>query len=189
MENKINWETDIRQALKRARDENKPVMLDFFNLESLGCQEMDVVTYKNEKIVDFINRKVIPLRVNSNQQLATDFHIEWTPALIILDQNKREQYRSIGFLSVDEFIPTMLLGICNAFSSSNEFIMALGCYEKILIDYPASDVAPEAVFKRGVNLYKKSHDLRPLNEAYTHLQKNYPTSAWTKRAYPYRFLS
>ena len=29
MENTINWETDIRQALKRARVENKPVMLNF----------------------------------------------------------------------------------------------------------------------------------------------------------------
>ena len=149
---------------------------------------METATFTNDAVMAFINRKVIALRVDSNQTLATDFHVEWTPALIILDQNRREQYRSIGFLSADEFIPTMLLGICSAYSTSNESIMALGCYEKIVIDFPASDAAPEAVFRRGVNLYKKSHDLRPLKEAYMYLRKNYPASAWTKRAYPYRLL-
>lgn len=94
----------------------------------------------------------------------------------------------MGFLSAKEFIPSMLLGICSAYSNSNESTMAIGCYEKILNDYPASDVAPEAMFRRGVNLYKSTHDLKPLKDAFTQLLVNYPTSTWTKRASPYRLL-
>jgi hypothetical protein len=31
METAISWETDLNQALKRAKAEQKPVLLDFFN--------------------------------------------------------------------------------------------------------------------------------------------------------------
>ena len=184
----INWELNIRQALKRARMENKPVMLYFFDTDSIGCEQMEAVTYSNEKVIEFINKKVIPVRMHLDNPLAADFNIQWTPSLVILDQNRREQYRSIGYLSAEELMPSVLLGICSMYSSSNESIMAVGCYEKILIDYPASIAAPEAVFQRAVSLYKRTHDARPLKEAYSHLQVNYPSSPWTKRAFPYRLL-
>jgi uncharacterized protein YyaL (SSP411 family) len=31
MANKIKWESEMQNALKRAKSENKPVLLDFFN--------------------------------------------------------------------------------------------------------------------------------------------------------------
>lgn len=63
-------------------------MIDFFNPELIDSQQMDKITYANEKVIEFVNEKVIPLRVHSNHPLVVDFHIEWTPALIILDQTE-----------------------------------------------------------------------------------------------------
>lgn len=31
MKTTMNWQTDLNQALKRAKGENKPILLDFFN--------------------------------------------------------------------------------------------------------------------------------------------------------------
>ncbi len=31
MEQSVQWETDFNQALKRARAEKRPILLDFFN--------------------------------------------------------------------------------------------------------------------------------------------------------------
>lgn len=31
MKTTINWETELHQALKRAKGESKPILLDFFN--------------------------------------------------------------------------------------------------------------------------------------------------------------
>ncbi len=150
---------------------------------------MDAVTYPNEKVSDFINKNVIPLRVPSDQQqVATDFNIKWTPALLILDQEGNEHHRTIGFMDADELIPSIWLGIGNSYFNGNEFIEAISCYEKLLADYSGSDSAPEAIFQRGVSLYKSTNDPKPLKEAYEQLQDKYPASQWTKRAYPYRLI-
>ena len=150
---------------------------------------MGAVTYPNEKVVEFINQNLIPIQVLADQQpLSTDFNIQWTPALLVLDQEGKEQHRTVGFLSPEELIPSLLLGIGYSHFNKNEFAEALACFEKILTGYAASDAAPEAMFQRGVALYKSTHDPKPLKEAYGQLQDKYPTSEWTKRAYPYRLL-
>lgn len=150
---------------------------------------MDAGTYPNAKVIDFINQNLIPLRVLWDQQpLSTDFNIQWTPSLLVLDQEGKEQHRTVGFLSPEELIPSLLLGMGNGHFNKNEFKEALGCYDTILADYPVSDAAPEAVFQRGVSLFKGAHDPKPLKEAYERLREAYPTSQWTKRAYPYRLI-
>ncbi len=60
--------------------------------------------------------------------------------------------------------------------------------EAVLSEVPQSDAAPEAVFQRGVSLYKSTGDPKPLKEAYMKLQDKYPESQWTKRSYPYRLI-
>lgn len=150
---------------------------------------MDTVTYPNKSVIDFISQNVIPLRVASDQQpIASDFNITWTPALLILDQKGSEHHRTIGFLDVKELIPSLLLGIGNLHFNGNDFKEALTHYESLLSLYPKSDSAPEAIFQKGVSLYKSSNDPKPLKKAYEYLQENYPESLWTKRAYPYRLI-
>ncbi len=150
---------------------------------------MDAVTYPQAKVVEFINQNLVPIRVLSDQQpLSADFNIQWTPSLLVLDQDGKEQRRTVGFLGAEELIPSLLLGIGYGHFTTNRFKEAIDCYEKILAGYPASEAAPEAIFQRGVSLYKSTHDPKPLKEAYNQLQDTYPASGWTKRAYPYRLL-
>ena len=149
---------------------------------------MDTVTYPNEKVISFITEKVIPLQVPSDQQLAADFNVKWTPSLLILDQDGNEHHRTVGFMGAEELIPSILLGIGNAHFNKNEFAEALECYGAILADYAKCDAAPEALFQKGVSLYKKTSDPIPLKEAYNALLEKYPESQWTKRAYPYRLI-
>ena len=82
--------------------ENKSVMLDFFDTDSIGCEQMDNDTYSNEKVIEFINKKVIPVRLRLDNPLAADLNYSGLLALVILDQNRREQYRSIGYLIAEE---------------------------------------------------------------------------------------
>jgi tetratricopeptide (TPR) repeat protein len=150
---------------------------------------MDAVTYPNESVVEFVQKNIIPLRVAFDAKpLATDFNVQWTPTLIVLDENGKKHHRTVGFSPPDELIPSLLLGIAKSHFDRERFSEALSTLDKLLSDYPKSDSAPEAIYLRGVCRYKSTHDPKPLKGAYDQLQANYPSSEWTKRAYPYRLL-
>ena len=69
-----------------------------------------------------------------------------------------------------------------------QYAEALSVIQQLLDGYPRSGAAPEALFLKGVAGYKSTHDPKPLKESYEQLEAHYPSSDWTKRAYPYRLL-
>ena len=150
---------------------------------------MDAVTYPDDRVIQFIQSHLIPIRVSFDAKpLATDFNVKWTPTLITLDPEGKEHHRTVGFLAPEELIPSLLLGIAKSHFDRGRFDEALSTLDRLLTDFPNSDSAPEAIYLRGVSKYKASHVAQPLKEAYEQLQAKYPSSEWTKRAYPYRLL-
>ncbi len=92
----VAWTTEMNDALSKVKAQKKPILLDFFNPGCIGCQQMDAVTYPDDKVVEFINVKLIPLRVKSDSMpYSKDFNVTWTPTLITLDQDEKERRREI----------------------------------------------------------------------------------------------
>ena len=150
---------------------------------------MAAVTYPDAKVIDFIGENMVPLQVLFDAQpLSTDFNVKWTPTIITLDAQGKEHHRTVGFLSPDELIPSLLLGIGKYYFDTDRFDAADENLERMLKEYPKSGAAPEAIFVLGVCRFKNTHDPKPLKAAYEQLQAEYPSSEWTKRAYPYRLL-
>ncbi len=150
---------------------------------------MDAVTYPDKKVIAFITKNIIPLRVPYNAvPLSKDFNVKWTPTLVVLDASGEEHYRTVGFLPPEELIPSLLLGIAKVHFELDQFKDAIPNLEKILKDYPKSGAAPEAVYLRGVCGFENTHNPKLLKQAYERLQKEYPQSEWVKRALPYRLL-
>jgi tetratricopeptide (TPR) repeat protein len=150
---------------------------------------MDAVTYPNPTVIEFIQKYIVPVQVPYNSQpLATDFNIQWTPTLITLDSDGKEHHRTVGFLSPLELVPSLMLCMAKCHFDLERFDEAISILEKLLAEYPKSDSAPEAIYLRGVSRYKRTHDAKPLKEAYEQLQRDYPASEWTKRASPYKLL-
>lgn len=150
---------------------------------------MDAVTYPRNEVVEFINKTVVPVRVPSDAKpLADDFNLKWTPMLVTIDWNGKEHQRTVGFLTPEEIIPSVLLGIAKIYFDLDQFGDAITVIDGILSDHGQSSAAPEAVFLKGVCGYKSTHKAAPLKEAYEQLQAKYPSSEWAKRALPYRLL-
>lgn len=155
----------------------------------MGCQQMGAVTFPDTKVIAFINQHVIPIRVpHDHKPLAEQFQVKWTPALVTLDTEGKEHHRTVGFLSPEELIPSLLLGRAKIDFDHEDFAKSLLTLEALLKDHPKSAAAPEAVFLRGVCGYKSTNNPKLLKEAYEKLAKDYPDNEWTKRASPYRLI-
>jgi hypothetical protein len=73
---------------------------------------MDAVTNSSTEVIDFLQRQAIPLRLpHDHKPLADAFKVEKRPCRIILDQDGHEHHRSVGFLSPEELIATIRLGM------------------------------------------------------------------------------
>ena len=150
---------------------------------------MGAVTYPNEKVIEIIEKYMVPIQVLfDSQPLAARFNIQWTPTVITLDEEGKEHHRTIGFLAPEEFIPSLMLGVAKCHFDRENFSKAISILEELLMDNPKSEAAPEAVYVRGVALYKSTHSAEHLKEVYKRLQSEYPSSEWTKRAQPYKLL-
>lgn len=150
---------------------------------------MGAVTYPTKDVVNLINNYLVPLRINViDDPIHDDYHRIWTPTFLILDFNGKEIQRTIGFLEPDEFIPMIQLGIAKVRLDAEEYDTAMIPLKNIIETYPKSEAAPEALYFRGVTLYKQEQNPGKLKEAYEKLLSDYPDSAWTKRAQPYRLL-
>jgi len=150
---------------------------------------MGAVTYPDANVVDFINENFVPIQLAYDAKPeSVDYNVKWTPAAIILDRDGKEHSRNVGFLTPDDFIPFMMLGMGKTSFDYDDFDLALDCFNRIMDEYPQSKSAPEAFYMRGVCLFKKTHEGKPLKEAYEELVKRYPDGEWTERASPYRLL-
>lgn len=147
---------------------------------------MDAVTYPNGKVVQFIQENLVPVQLKSDTQpMAKDYNVKWTPNLLILDSEGKEHHRIIGFLPPVEFIPSLLLGIGKTHFDLDRFNEAIAAFDKLISEHGYSNAAPEAVFFRGVTLYKSTHQPSHLKDAYQQLQTRYHYSEWARRAFPY----
>jgi TolA-binding protein len=150
---------------------------------------MDAVTYPENKVIEFINQHVVPLRVAfDSHPLAADLNVKWTPVLAILDQEGSAHQQTLGFFPPDELIPSIMLGIAKVHFDHDQYDTALASLHTLQADCPNSAAIPEAIYLEGVSRYKQGHEPQTLKEAYEQLQADFPKNVWTQRAYPYRLL-
>jgi len=185
----IEWHARRASALASAQTEQKPILLDFYNSHSIGCQQMETVTYPNKEVIKFVQNYLTPLRINVNEKLADEhFHHLWTPTVAILNLKGDEIERTVGFMEPEEFLAKMHLGLGKARLDAGEYDTAMIPFISLLETFPTSDDVPEAIYFNGVVMYLETNNPHKLKKTYARLVEDYPDSRWTKRAYPYRLL-
>src|SRR5512136_870622 len=101
---------------------------------------MDAVTYPDEKVVDFIGKSIVPLKLSFDAKpMADDYNVKWTPTLITINGGGKEHHRTVGFLPPEELIPSLMLGIGKVHFDAERIGEALKYFEKIVKEFPRSD--------------------------------------------------
>jgi hypothetical protein len=150
---------------------------------------MDAVTYPGKEVVEFVTSNLIPVRINTkDRSFYEKYQLIWTPTTLVLDYYGKETQRSVGFFAPADFIVQLQLGIAKVRFSLEEFDAAEVILGGLTGDSSSHDITPEAIYFRGVNLYKRDNDPTQLKKAWETLTEHFPESIWTKRAAPYRLI-
>jgi tetratricopeptide repeat protein len=104
------------------------------------------------------------------------FDVLWTPAVLIMDANGVERYRSEGYLPVEEFRAQLELGLARVAFMSKDWAEAERRYGEVIERYPDTNAAADALYWQGVTHYKRTNDHTVLGQLPAELQQKYPDS-------------
>jgi TolA-binding protein len=135
-------------------------------------------------VATFINNNFIPVRlhVKKHPEAMPRFNVDWTPTVLLVDEDGKELYRIEGYLPPDEFLGQLQLGYGHAQFTKKNFADAERQFRDVAEKLPGTDAAAEATYWAGVSRYKASNDASALKATAQAFKQRYQSSIWAKKA-------
>ncbi len=88
----VKWQKNIEESTKKAQQENRPILINFYADWCQWCKKMDKETYANKKVASSINKNFIALNINpetdaKGSELAEKYAVTGFPAVIIVNSD------------------------------------------------------------------------------------------------------
>jgi len=185
---RIEWVTNARDGIEQARTTQKLALLSFTaGPDCAGCTKLDDDIYSEEDVVLFINECFVPIKITLREhpESFAQFNVEWTPTIIIPDQNGKERHRMVGFLPKEDFLAQLQLAIAKVAFSARKFEEARKGFAAVGRLHEGTSAAPEGIFWAGVSAYRDTGKNAPLAQTAGELTQKYPESDWAKKASVY----
>ena len=140
--------------------------------------------YPESRVATFINNNFIPVRlhVKKHPEAMPRFSVDWTPTVLIVESDGKEQYRIEGYLPADEFLGQLQLGFGHAQFTKKNFADAERQFRDVCEKLPGTDAAAEATYWAGVSRYKATNDASALKATAQAFKDRYQNSIWAKKA-------
>jgi tetratricopeptide (TPR) repeat protein len=101
----------LRDATTKADAERKPVMIDFITDWCRWCDTLDLHTYSNEKVAEFINSNLVPIKIDAEKgegiAIAKKYGVAAYPTIIVIKANGEEIDRILGYVPAEPFLKTI----------------------------------------------------------------------------------
>lgn len=107
------WITDYQDALKQAKEQNRPVLVDFTGSDWCGwCIKLNKEVFSKPEFQDFAKDNLVLLEIDfpsnpkslpaatqkQNAELQKKFGVDGFPTLVLLDGDGKEITRHVGYL-------------------------------------------------------------------------------------------
>ena len=93
----VVFEPSLSEAFKKAKEQNKPVFIEYYNSECSVCKRLGDLLKNDSDVYEYYNKKFINYAMNTNDSLLVEnkifiananLHFESVPLLLFFDKNK-----------------------------------------------------------------------------------------------------
>lgn len=130
----VNW-MGYTEGMKKAKETNKPVMVDFYTTWCKYCKMLDETTYKDPAIVEILNRDFIVIKINAEsenkvveggkemteRELAAQLKVTGFPTIWFFDANGKQIAPLPGYSPPEDFKPVLTFITSGSYAKGIQF--------------------------------------------------------------------
>lgn len=180
---KISWRRDLDAALAEAKKSGK-LVLTFFNIPSCWeCIALREDGFSDPDAESLISEKFVPLMflTFTDKEATEAFNINWSPSLVVLDENGKEHYRSYGRQDGGNLRATLLNALGRADFNRKRYKSAIKYFDEVIDTLQDSSSIAEAYYWKGA-CYDKLGDMATTAKIFTLIADKYPDTHWGRAA-------
>jgi thiol:disulfide interchange protein len=104
----IAWLDDLDQAMALARQQNKPIVTDFWATWCGPCKRMEETTWRDPKVIAAAAGFVmVKLDVDKATAAAQKYQVDSIPTIAVMDADGKVTKQQVGYTEADELLKLM----------------------------------------------------------------------------------